>query len=80
MKTWEGLLVCCDYDLETKRCYQAEAPSTWSGMRYTRTLTTAADVIDTSFQLETNGVSSAMSIGEKSVLPQVITVSRTIPH
>jgi len=80
VKTWEGLLTCCDFEKELNRCLQAESPSTWSGTQFTRHLSAAVDALDGSFQLQTNGVSGSSTTGESATVPGAIQLGRTIPH
>jgi hypothetical protein len=79
-KTWSGEMLCCEFDGESRRCFQADAPSTWSGMRFSRYLTGAVDALDASFQLRTNGMSGSSAIGETATVPGIIELGRTIPH
>jgi hypothetical protein len=80
VKISEGALVCCDYDPESRRCFQSAAPSTWSGARFYRTLVSGVDSLAGTFDVVTNAVSSGASIGEPNTVASSISVNRSISH
>jgi hypothetical protein len=80
VRTWRGSTQCCEFDAEFRMCVQSDAPSTWSGTRFSRQLTAAVDALEGSFQLRTNGMSGSAAIGETATVPGAVDLTRTIPH
>jgi hypothetical protein len=80
VKIWQGGTICCEFDHETRTCYQHDAATTWQGTRFFRTLTSGVDSLSGSFQLLTNGIYGGESIGEANPVAGVLTVTRTIRH
>lgn len=79
-KIWQGTTVCCDYDAESRRCFQFAAPTTWAGTRFIRTLAAGVDSLEGSFEIVTNGMSGAVVVGEANTVGGVVSVTRAIPH
>jgi hypothetical protein len=80
VKVSQGVTGCCDYDPESRKCFRYDAPSTWSGTRFFRTLTAGVDALSGTFELVTNGMSASAVVGESNTVAGSETVTRNIPH